>query len=239
MKQLFFVAVLFITATSFAQNTTYKAEDEKVNNLVHTKLNVSFNFENSTLNGEAWLTLSPHFYPTNTLVLDAKWFTIEEVKLNKKKASYNYTDNKLTITLDRFYKKNETYSVYIKYIANPEDVAQQGSKSIKDAKGLYFIDPKGTDPNKPTQVWTQGETEASSCWFPTIDSPNQKTTQEIYITVPNNFVTLSNGTLISNTTNTDNTRTDYWKLDQPHAPYLFFMGIGEFSKIEDQWNNIP
>ena len=33
------------------------------------------------------------------------------------------------------------------------------------------------------QIWTQGETEASSVWFPTIDQPNAKTTQEIFIKV--------------------------------------------------------
>ena len=28
------------------------------------------------------------------------------------------------------------------------------------------------------QIWTQGETESSSAWFPTIDTPNQKTTSD-------------------------------------------------------------
>jgi aminopeptidase N len=50
-------------------------------------------------------------------------------------------------------------------------------------------------PDKPTQIWTQGETESSSAWFPTIDKTNQKTTQEIYMTVPDKYVTLSNGIL--------------------------------------------
>ena len=76
--------------------------------------------------------------------------------------------------------------------------------------------------------WTQGETEASSCWFPTIDSPNQKTSQEIYMTVPSRFKTLSNGKLESQTTNSNGTRTDYWNFKKKHAPYLFFMGVGEF-----------
>ena len=94
------------------------------------------------------------------------------------------------------------------------------------------------DPNKPTQIWTQGETEASSCWFPTIDSPNQKTSQEIYMTVPDQYVTLSNGLLKEQTKNSDGTRTDYWKFDKKHAPYLFFMGVGDFSIVEDKWKDI-
>ncbi|MBK7309089.1 MAG: M1 family metallopeptidase [Chitinophagaceae bacterium] len=72
-------------------------------------------------------------------------------------------------------------------------------------------------------------------WMPTIDKPNQKTTEEIYMTVPAKYVTLSNGLLISKKVNADGTRTDYWKMDLPHAPYLFFMGVGEYAIIKDSY----
>ena len=58
------------------------------------------------------------------------------------------------------------------------------------------------------------------------------------MTVPDKFVTLSNGTLISQTKNANGTRTDYWKMDQKHAPYLVFMGVGEFNVTKDSWNGI-
>jgi len=238
MKNILFALILFFTIVLSAQDSKYQAEREKINNLVHTKLKVDFNFEKSQLNGEAWITMTPHFYAVNKVVLDAKSFNIHEVKVNDKKAGYNYSENELTIELDKTYKKGEEYTVYIKYTAKPEEVTQKGSENIKDAKGLYFIDPKEEDPDKPTQIWTQGETESNSCWFPTIDSPNQKTTQEIYMTVPDKYVTLSNGTLKSQTKNANGTRTDYWKMDQKHAPYLVFMGVGEFSVVKDTWNGL-
>ena len=238
MKKFLIAVILLFSIALSAQDRMYQAEREKINDLVHTKLKVDFNFEKSQLNGEAWVTLTPHFYKVNKVVLDAKSFNIYEVKVNNAKAGYNYSENELTIELDKAYKKGEEYTVYIKYTAKPEEVTQQGSENITDAKGLYFIDPKEEDPDKPTQIWTQGETESSSCWFPTIDSPNQKTTQEIYMTVPDKFVTLSNGTLKSQTKNPNGTRTDYWKMDQKHAPYLVFMGVGEFSIVKDSWNGI-
>jgi aminopeptidase N len=238
MKKFLYLVILLFTIATNAQNLTYQAENEKINSLIHTKLKVDFNFNESKLNGEAWVTLTPYFYPTSTVTLDAKSFDIIEVKVNSKNATYNYANNKLEIELGKTYKKGEEYTVFVKYIAKPEEVKQKGSLAIQDAKGLYFIDPLETDPEKPTQIWTQGETESSSCWFPTIDSPNQKTTQEIYITVPNKFITLSNGLLINQTKNNNGTRTDYWKMDQKHAPYLFFMGVGEFSIVKDTWNNL-
>lgn len=236
MKKIFGVVFLLFSLLTIAQVNSYKPERERINNLIHTKLKVNFNFSEQEMNGEAWVTLAPHFYKTDKVVLDAKAFKINAVKVNNSNASYNYSDNELTIELDKTYSKGEAYTIYVNYVARPEKVAQKGSTNITDAKGLYFIDPLNEDPDKPTQIWTQGETEASSCWFPTIDSPNQKTSQEIYMTIPSKYVSLSNGTLISQNDNNDGTRTDYWKMDQKHAPYLFFMGVGDFSIVNDSWN---
>ncbi|KGL63504.1 M1 family aminopeptidase [Polaribacter sp. Hel1_85] len=239
IKKMLLIVLLLISFVNFSQTyTTYKPERDKIHDLVHTKLKVNFNFAKKQLNGEAWVTAKPHFYATNKFTLDAKAMIIHQVSLNNEKLDYNYDDFKIIIDLPKKYKKDEEFMVYIKYTARPEKVRQKGSVAITDAKGLYFINADGFDKNKPTQIWTQGETEASSCWFPTIDSPNQKTTQEIYMTVPDRFVTLSNGKLVSQTKNGTN-RTDYWKMDQKHAPYLFFMGVGEYEIIKDFYKNIP
>jgi aminopeptidase N len=72
-------------------------------------------------------------------------------------------------------------------------------------------------------------------WFPTIDKPNQKTTSEISMTVPVKYVTLSNGKLTKQKKNTDGTRTDTWKMEMPHSPYLFFMGVGDFAIVKDHY----
>ena len=236
---LLFIGIFIVNAQEKKGiNSIYRAENEKVNDLVHTKLKVSFDYSKQHLFGEAWITLEPHFYKTNELELDAKAMLIHKITLKGKDLKYEYDGKKLRINLANTYSKGNKYTIYIKYTARPEEVKQEGSAAINDAKGLYFIDPYETDPKKPTQIWTQGETESSSCWFPTIDSPNQKTTQEIFITVPDKYVTLSNGLLKKQTKNSDGTRTDYWKMDQKHAPYLFFMGIGEFSIVKDTWKNI-
>ena len=218
----------------------YRAAATKINDLVHTRLDVKFDYDKSYLYGKEWVTLHPHFYPTDSLTLDAKGMNINEVSMMKgtarTKLKYTYDSMLLHITLDRTYKTEENYTIYLDYVSKPNELKAEGSAAITDAKGLYFINPKGEDKDKPTQIWTQGETEANSAWFPTIDKPNQKTTEEIYMTVPSKYVTLSNGLLISQKKNTDGTRTDYWKMDLPHAPYLFFMGVGDYSIIKDSHN---
>ncbi len=214
----------------------------KYQDLIHTKLQVSFDWEKQWLYGKANLTLKPYFYPTDSLTLDAKGFQINKVALvnknQQKDLKFSYDREKIRIQLDRTYKRDEQYEIFIDYIAKPEELNVEGSEAITDAKGLYFINPLGKDPNKPKQIWTQGETESSSCWFPTIDSPNERCTQEIFITVEKKYSTLSNGVLVNSKDNGNGTRTDHWKMSLPHAPYLFMMAIGEFSITKDKWRNI-
>ncbi len=217
----------------------YRASSPRINDLVHTRLEVKFDYDKSWMYGKEWLTLMPHFYATDSLTLDAKGMDIREIAVVKgtvrSPLKYQYDGMQLNITLDKTYKGGETYTLFIDYTSKPNELKVKGSAAISDAKGLYFINPKGEDKNKPIQIWTQGETEANSVWMPTIDKPNQKTTDEIYMTVPDKYVTLSNGLLISKNKNADGTRTDYWKMDLPHAPYLFFMGVGDFAVIKDSY----
>ena len=218
---------------------TYRSFATKENDLIHTKLVASFNYAKSQMNGEVWLQLHPHFYATNTLLLDAKGMEIHEVALvtsgANKKLKYQYDGLVLNISLDKNYTAKEKYTVYIKYTAKPNEFKTKGSAAITDAKGLYFINPLGTDSSKPTQIWTQGETEGTSVWIPIIDKPNQKCTQEFNLTVPSKYVSLSNGLLVKQVDNKNGTRLDVWKMDQPHSPYLFFIGIGDYAVIKDSY----
>ncbi|TMI61241.1 MAG: M1 family peptidase [Bacteroidetes bacterium] len=249
MKKIIgFVVTLSIGAISLAQEIPqdtswkkkYQETAEKINDLVHTKLEVKPDFSKSYLYGKAWLTLKPHFYATDSLRLDAKGMEIKTVALvkagKKSPLKFTYDEWNLRIKLDKTYKSSEAYTIYIEYTAKPDEFQEKyGTNDFLGIKGLYFIDPLNEDPEKPTQIWTQGETESNSAWFPTIDKTNQKTTQELTVTVANKYVTLSNGKLMSQKKNTDGTRTDYWKMDLPHAPYLFFLGVGEYAVIKDKW----
>jgi len=219
--------------------TIYKASATKINDLVNTKLDVKFDYTKSWMYGKAWITLHPHFYPTDSLTLDAKSMNINEVSLLKagKKIplTYRYDSLKLYINLDKTYKTGENYTVFIDYTAKPNDIKRKGSAAISGGKGLYFINPLGKDKKKPIQIWTQGETESNSGWCPTIDKPNQRQTDEISMTVPDKYQTLSNGILLSRKKNTGGTRTDTWKMTLPHAPYLMMMAVGEYSIIKDSY----
>ncbi|MDN5205173.1 M1 family aminopeptidase [Fulvivirgaceae bacterium BMA10] len=220
----------------------YRKSRSREFDLIHTKLEVSFDWNKQHLLGTATLELSPYFYPQDHLTLDAKGFDLHNIALvngmEKKNLENEYNGLKITIELDREYKKGEHLFLEIQYTAKPNELKTSGGEAITSDKGLFFINPNGVDKTKPQQIWTQGETESSSCWFPTIDAPNERSTQEIFITVRKEYLTLSNGSLIYSLINEDDTRTDYWKLDQPHAPYLFMMAIGNFKVVQDTWKDL-
>jgi aminopeptidase N len=226
-------------STEPTPSKVYRATSTRINDLVHTKLDARFDFPKAWMYGNVWITLKPHFYATDSLNLDAKGMDIKTVALVNGKTNtplkYVYDGSNLRITLNKTYKGGENYTVYIDYVSKPNELVVKGSAAITDAKGLYFINPKGDEKNKPTQIWTQGETEATSVWCPTIDRTEQKCTEEIAMTVPDKFVTLSNGKLVAQKKNADGTRTDSWKMDLPHSPYLFFMGAGDFAVIKDNY----
>jgi aminopeptidase N len=222
----------------------YRASATREHDLLHTSLRVAFDWPNAHLLGEAELTLRPYFYSTEQVMLDAKGFDLHEIALvegpdARSTLKYSYDQQQISVQLPRAYTRQDTFKLYIRYTAKPNDLPEGGSDAITSDKGLYFINHDRSIAGKPTQVWTQGETEASSCWFPTIDKPNERTTQEIYITVHDTLTTLSNGMLRSQVRNADGTRTDHWVMDQPHAPYLFMMAVGRFAVVKDTWQGIP
>ncbi len=239
----------FDTATSKYSQAIYEGSAKRFNDLLHTKLEMKFDWQKAWMYGKATLTLKPYFYPTSTLVLDAKGMEIQELSMitgsGKMPLKYLYnTDSiadtiQITIDLGREFKRDEQYQIFIDYISKPNELSIGGSAAITSDKGLYFINNDGSEKDKPKQIWTQGETEATSCWCPTIDKPNERCTNDFYITIEDKYQTLSNGTLITSKKNADGTRTDNWKMDQPHAPYLFMIAIGEFAIIKDTWKNIP
>jgi aminopeptidase N len=98
--------------------------------------------------------------------------------------SYVQDSAMVTVQLGQLeFQEGDTLVLGISFVSTPPQ------------RGLYFVNPSGEDPVKPTQIWTLGQPEDNSFWFPTIDHPAERATQETWISVPDRFQTLSNGLL--------------------------------------------
>jgi aminopeptidase N len=242
MRKLLLLLSLVGVASAAAQQPAavpYRPTERQINDLIHTKLDVRFDYAKRYLYGKEWVTLTPHGYATDTVRLDAKGMDIKTVAWvqgrSRSPLHYAYDQRQLLIQLNRSVPAGTPYTLYLEYTAKPDELRTQGGAAIRGAKGLYFVNPDSAVKGKPVQIWTQGEPDANSVWFPTIDQPNQKTTQEISLTVPSKYVTLSNGRLVTQIAAGPGLRTDTWKMDEPHAPYLFMMAVGNFTVSQDTW----
>lgn len=222
----------------YVQLEHYRPSFERKWDLIHTGLEVSFDWEKQRLHGKAILILCPLAYPDSVLVLDAKNFDIHDIRDIKsdRQLTYQYDSTLLHISLNRVFQRKDTLHLKIVYTAKPAERTRTISDgAISSDQGLFFINPLNDTKGKPMQIWTQGETSHNSCWFPTIDHPNERCTGEIRIEIEDRFVTLSNGILKSTQKKPNGKRVDHWQMNIPHAPYLFMMAIGEFAVVKDSW----
>ena len=221
----------------------YQATATRSMDLLHMDLDLSFDWENQQVMGKAKLRLTPYFYPQKIVALDAQDFEFGRVaRIHKgqlETLSYRYDEQEIQIYLPEELTVGDMVELEINYVAFPDRNSGGGSAAISDTKGLYFIDPMDTVPGKPTMLWTQGETQHSSKWFPTIDRPNERLTHNIWLTVPDSMVSISNGRLVKQQKLGNGLRKDHWEMNLPHAPYLVAIAVGDFVKVTASHGDLP
>ena len=101
----------------------YRAAYPKITDLLHTKLDVGFNWDSAHVIGKATITAKPYFYPQKNVILNANGFRINRVALFKNEEltplKYTYDSKLLNITLDKEYTKDQRFTLYIDYVAKP------------------------------------------------------------------------------------------------------------------------
>ncbi len=197
--------------------------------MIHEKLNLTIDMPRQSISGYAEVTLSPINNGLTTVSLDAVDLNIKKVRLVGQAGSlpFSLMNGKLKIKLDHPYQEKDTLSLRIDYDAAPK-------------MGLYFVHPDKGYPNKHFEVWSQGEMEESRHWFPCYDAPNDRMTTETVITVPEDFMVISNGKLVQTIMNRgQHTATYHWKESVPHVTYLVSIAVGKYAKVEDNYKGIP
>ena len=192
----------------------------------HVKIELDLDIPKKTVSGVC-TTSFKSMNGKSSLILKAHHFKLLYVKDTKGKLlKYTYDDSKIEITTDA--EADKEITVVIGY-------------KLQDPKlGIYFVGPDKHYPDKPVQVWSHSESEDAPYWFPTQDLPNDKSTTEVVVTVPNNLMAVSNGTLLKSSENKkEKTKTFHWKMSKPHSPYLVSFAVGDFEELKDKWKNVP
>jgi len=106
----------------------------------------------------------------DTIALNLKGLSVHSVK-DETEVHFEHEGENLRIKLSKSLKRGEQRNLRVEYSGKPP-------------KGLYFRKPDSFQPQRPLQLWTQGEDEDSHYWFPCIDFPGLKLTSEIIAHVP-------------------------------------------------------
>ncbi|MBE9126454.1 MULTISPECIES: M1 family metallopeptidase [unclassified Coleofasciculus] len=192
----------------------------------HIFLDLVLDIPRSSFQGTCTITLTPVRSGIDHLVLDAVNLTMASVQVDQTPQPFDYDGEQLHIQLLNPTQAGQDIKIAIAYsVDNPQ-------------RGLYFIKPTQHYPNKPTQVWTQGEDEDSRFWFPCFDYPGQLATSEIRVKVPKPLIAISNGELIATAEDGDS-KSYHWLQQQVHPTYLMTLAVGDFAEIRDEWQGKP
>lgn len=192
----------------------------------HIFLDLSLDIPNQQYHGTCSIRLNPIRNNIQQLTLDAVNLNIQSVRVGRTKQAFDYDGEQLQIHLKQPTQLGKSITLAIAYSADHPQ------------RGIYFIAPSKDYPDKPVQVWTQGEDEDSRFWFPCFDYPGQLATSEIRVRVPKQYLAISNGELVE-TTQAGEDKIYHWAQQQVHPTYLMTLAVGDFAELQDQWQEIP
>jgi len=201
----------------------------KVGNLEHIFLDIAVDVEKQTCEGWSTSTITPYSIDLETVKLDAVNMEITTVKINDVVAEFDYDGKEIVIHLPNKLENKEKLEIAVQY------------KIEKPSEGMTFIAPSKAYPQKPLEVWTQGESEGSRHWFPCFDFPAKTSITEVRVRADAHFTVVSNGELIEEREYEaagKNLKVWHFSQKKPHPNYLIFLGIGEYAVVNDSYTSV-
>lgn len=223
---LAFAAVLAISLVAVRARADEPYARSRDYDLQHSRIALRFDLQNKKVIGDVIHYVSILRDGTTRIWFDSAGLNIESVSVNKAAAKFESTAEKLIVPLPAAANAGEKFEIEIRYQGKP-------------SKGLYFILPDKDYPDRPSQIWTQGESEDTRYYLPTYDYPNDRLTTETILTVPASWQTVANGKLITVVDSGKGMKTWTWKESVPSSTYLITVVAGDFEEVKDSWHGLP
>jgi len=190
----------------------------------HYALALGYDPGTTILDGTA-LILATATQSLSRFDLDLRGFAISDLRVDGRRASYTRDGQELQITPARPLRAGRPFTVTVRYSGTPE----------------VIIDPDGSAEGwVPTSdgAFVVGEPQGAPGWFPVDDSPRDKATYDIAVTVPAGLTAVSNGVLLGQFTRKGRT-TFVWHEGAPMASYLATATLGVFDLQRSRIEGIP
>lgn len=118
----------------------------------------------------------------------------------------------------------------------PLTIERNGAQRIRiaystspDAKALQWLSPEQTSGKKQPYLFSQGQAILNRSWIPTQDSPGIRQTWDARIDVPCELRAVMSGRQSVETTCTNGRRTFAYRMEEPVAPYLIALAVGDLA----------
>jgi aminopeptidase N len=187
---------------------------------VHLRLNPA----NPELSGSVQITARIDAPALNRFSLDFAGFTITSLTISGLDAKYWREGAKLWIDLPESAYQDELITLDIQY---------EGAPLVEPSPYVPFIGHVGLYYPGNT-IFSLSEPNGAHYWFPSNDHPRDKATLEITLTVPDNYIGVSNGTLVATQPSDAGWTSFFWQHPYPTAPYLALAAVGDYERIDSQ-----
>ena len=204
----------------------------------HVAVDLHFDWPARQAQATATLTLTS-LTTTDTLRLDAALLHIESVHdergtLLTHQAALGATageDGALRIGLGRTVRAGERVVLTLRYRTGWVNASDPNNLGGSPGRGLRFLQPSTTEPQRRRQVWASSEAGAVRWWLPGHDHPADLRTSELRATVPEPLQVVAGGRLVGVQHHGNGTRTYHWRTDTPEPHHRTTFAVGEFTPI--------
>jgi hypothetical protein len=149
---------------------------------------------------------------------------IDSVTLNDNIATFNHSDDQVTVDLPWGAPANTPLTIVIAYHGAPQSSDFIGG-------GMFFTSHAGVP-----LVYTCVEPFAARSWMPCKDVPNDKAEHvDQFITCDSDYKVACNGLLQSEVDNGDGTKTFHWYESHPISTYLISLALSNYAVFQQTY----
>jgi aminopeptidase N len=162
---------------------------------------------------------------TVELDLENTGMTVSEARSAGSVVGFSHAGDIVAVTLERAYAMGEIFTVEVDYSGTPDP--------SYDAFGFDTHDSSD-------MIWSLSEPFGARSWWPCKDHPEDKADSvDVRVTIPDNLIVASNGTLVSETALIGNRKQYHWHEQYPIATYLVSVAIHPYTVWNDWYKYSP
>ncbi len=186
--------------------------------ILHYRFDWTFDFASQFIEGRAAIKSKSLVDNLDKILLHLDDnMVVTQIRQNLNPISFIHSNDLLEIFLDKAYQEGDRFEIEIAYHGTPQG-------------GIHF----SFHEDQPI-IWSLDEPTRARSWMPCYDLPDDKATAELNITVPQDVIAASNGSLIEVIENADSTVTFVWQENYPISTYLLFVAATNYITFYDDY----